>query len=59
MQARTAYTERNNQEVGIVSRNLCAAYRVEVPKSHWCLRSCGTLDSRQLLTNQADTVVTD
>ncbi|KAF7649568.1 hypothetical protein LDENG_00139440 [Lucifuga dentata] len=35
MLAGTAYTERHNQVAGIVYRNICAEYGLEVPKSKW------------------------
>ncbi|KAF7655154.1 hypothetical protein LDENG_00059220, partial [Lucifuga dentata] len=30
-----SYTERHNQVAGIVYRNICAKFRLEVPKSKW------------------------
>lgn len=35
MQAGTAYTETHNIVVGVMHRNICAAYGPEVPKSQW------------------------
>ena len=35
MQAGIAYIERHNQVAGIVYRNICAVYGLEVPKSKW------------------------
>ncbi|KAF7659584.1 hypothetical protein LDENG_00296340 [Lucifuga dentata] len=35
MLAGTAYTEKHNQVAGIVYRNICAEYGLEVPKSKW------------------------
>ena len=35
MQAGTAYMERHNQVAGIVYRNICTEYGLEVPRSEW------------------------
>ena len=35
MQAGRAYTERHSQVSGIVYRDICAKYELEVPKSNW------------------------
>ncbi|KAF7655390.1 hypothetical protein LDENG_00056830 [Lucifuga dentata] len=72
MLAGTAYTERHNQVAGIVYRNICAEYGLEVPKSKWETPSKVVENSRakvlwdfkfqtdkQLLANQPDMVVVD
>ena len=35
MLAGSAYMERHNQVAGIVYRNICTQYGLEVPKSQW------------------------
>ncbi|KAF7656011.1 hypothetical protein LDENG_00047480 [Lucifuga dentata] len=35
MLAGTVYTDRHNQVAGMVYRNICAEYGLEVPKSKW------------------------
>ncbi|KAF7655094.1 hypothetical protein LDENG_00060930, partial [Lucifuga dentata] len=72
MLAGTAYTEKHNQVAGIVYRNVCAEYRLEVPKSKWetppkvvengrakVLWDFKFQTDKQLLANQPDMVVVD
>ncbi|KAF7641260.1 hypothetical protein LDENG_00287520 [Lucifuga dentata] len=72
MLAGTAYTERHNQVAGIVYRNICAKYGLEVLKSKWETPPKVVENSRakvlwdfkfqtdqQLLANQPDMVVVD
>ncbi|KAF7649100.1 hypothetical protein LDENG_00146690 [Lucifuga dentata] len=72
MLAGTAYTERHNQVAGIVYRNICAKYRLEVPKSKWetppkvvengrdkVLWDFKFQTDKQLLDNQPDMMVVD
>ena len=35
MQAGTSYIEHHNQVAGVVYRNICADYGLEVPKTKW------------------------
>ena len=37
MLAGSAYMERHNQVAGIVYRNICNQYGIEVPKSQWAI----------------------
>ncbi|KAF7642179.1 hypothetical protein LDENG_00262910 [Lucifuga dentata] len=68
----TAYTERHNQVAGIVYRNICAEYGLEVLKSKWetppkvvengrakVLWDFKFQTDKQLLDNQPDMVVVD
>ena len=37
MLAGSAYMDRHNQVAGIVYRNICTQYGLEVPKSQWAI----------------------
>lgn len=38
LQAGIAYTENHNKVAGIVYRNICAVYGLEIPQSRWNIR---------------------
>ena len=72
MLAGSAYMERHNQVAGIVYRNICTQYGLEVPKSQWAIPQKVVENNRakvlwdfsiqtdkQLLANQPDIVVVD
>ena len=72
MQKGTAYMERQNQGAGIVYRNICAEYGLEVQKLKWetplkvvendrtkILWDFQIQTNKQLMTNQLDNVVVD
>ena len=72
MQAGTAYMERHNHMAGIVCRNICAEYRLEVSESKcelppkvvendWAkiLWDFQIQTDKQVRTNQLDIVVVD
>ena len=70
--AGSAYMERHNQVAGIVYRNICTQYGIEVPKSQWAapqkvaennrakvLWDFSFQTDKQVLANQPDIVVVD
>ncbi|TKS67246.1 Multidrug resistance protein 1 [Collichthys lucidus] len=72
MLAGSAYMERHNQVAGIVYRNICNQYGIEVPKSRWAIPQKVAENNRakvlwdfsfqtdkQVLANQPDIVVLD